>query len=358
LGGGLLTFSNSKEAVASLLCALFPLWPVSSDDNQCHLQALRHLYVTAAECRLVVPCDVETRRPCFVPIRIATADGTVIAGTAPITIPAEVALVAVDGPRYWPIALTPRSKLWLVRAGSSPKSSPFVVFVKRKAGFLQYADDPKGVRGIESEAFPASSWISGPQSPLLDNTAVLRAFSSSPKIHAFAKLLCCDDGGDGGDRMAAFFSRALLECVAGERGDLLPVFLGLWHSALSSPASLVNSEALDNVLIVVSSTRSELMDPLLLQLAAARLRSLILDDKEIRLLLSEYAAAGVFKRQSARLSAAIRFLGVPSACVLAKVLAEERHPRPGKIIQILQKHLHTATASTTILTLANILTAR
>lgn len=39
-------------------CCLFSV-------NRYHLQALRHLYVLAAEPRLLVPVDVDTNTPCY-----------------------------------------------------------------------------------------------------------------------------------------------------------------------------------------------------------------------------------------------------------------------------------------------------
>lgn len=38
MGGGTQTFGTSNEAVASLIIALFPHFPISSVDNRCHLQ--------------------------------------------------------------------------------------------------------------------------------------------------------------------------------------------------------------------------------------------------------------------------------------------------------------------------------
>ncbi len=51
LGGGNLTLCTSREAVAAMLCAFYPKFPTHSNDNRYHLQALRHLYVLAAEPR-------------------------------------------------------------------------------------------------------------------------------------------------------------------------------------------------------------------------------------------------------------------------------------------------------------------
>ncbi|MBN3279981.1 APC1 protein, partial [Polyodon spathula] len=65
LGGGRYTLSTSNSAIAALLCALYPHFPSHSTDNRYHLQALRHLYVLAAEPRLLVPVDVDTSTPCY-----------------------------------------------------------------------------------------------------------------------------------------------------------------------------------------------------------------------------------------------------------------------------------------------------
>lgn len=64
------TLSNRPEAVAALLAAFFPRLPIHSNDNRYHLQALRHLYVLAAEPRLVTPRDVDTDQICYVPLHI------------------------------------------------------------------------------------------------------------------------------------------------------------------------------------------------------------------------------------------------------------------------------------------------
>lgn len=68
LGGGTYTLGTSDIAVASLLCAFYPLFPTHVMDNQAHLQAFRHLWVLAAEPRCVVVRDVETGRAVSVPV--------------------------------------------------------------------------------------------------------------------------------------------------------------------------------------------------------------------------------------------------------------------------------------------------
>lgn len=49
LGGCKYTLSRSPFAIACLIIALFPKFPIHSNDNRYHLQAFRHLYVLAVE---------------------------------------------------------------------------------------------------------------------------------------------------------------------------------------------------------------------------------------------------------------------------------------------------------------------
>lgn len=49
LGGGRLTLGTSKPALAALVTALFPRFPLTPTDSRYHLQAFRHLYVLSAE---------------------------------------------------------------------------------------------------------------------------------------------------------------------------------------------------------------------------------------------------------------------------------------------------------------------
>lgn len=70
LGGGSLTLSNSVSSVAALLIAFYPLWPRDYSDNSDHLQILRHLYVLAAEGRLLQAIDAETNHSLSLQIRV------------------------------------------------------------------------------------------------------------------------------------------------------------------------------------------------------------------------------------------------------------------------------------------------
>lgn len=113
LGGGSHTLGMSDLAIASLLCALYPIFPNSVLDNKCHLQAFRHLWVLAAEPRCLIPRDIDTRRPISIPITISgsgTSSGTSSDSqtlTAPCLLPdlAGVHKIEVRSADYWPVML-------------------------------------------------------------------------------------------------------------------------------------------------------------------------------------------------------------------------------------------------------------
>lgn len=75
LGGGTCTLERTPEAVAALVAAFFPIsYPISTSDNQYHLQALRHLYALAVKRTDIRFVDVDTGE--VVPISIeVSADG-------------------------------------------------------------------------------------------------------------------------------------------------------------------------------------------------------------------------------------------------------------------------------------------
>ncbi|KAL4816171.1 negative regulator of mitosis [Aspergillus spinulosporus] len=107
LGGGSYTLGTSNLAVASLICSLYPIFPTTVLDNECHLQAFRHLWVLAAEPRCIVPRDLDSRRPISMPITITDSDGVSCTFTAPCLLPdlSRVAKVEVLSPDYWPLVL-------------------------------------------------------------------------------------------------------------------------------------------------------------------------------------------------------------------------------------------------------------
>ena len=128
LGGGCHTFGTSDIAVASLLCAFYPLFPTSVLDNQSHLQAFRHLWVLAIEPRCLIPRDVETRRPISVPIAYTLKDGREETATAPCLLPPLDTLVSVA---------TKSKEYWEVRFDFASNPAHIAAFEKNQTIYLR-----------------------------------------------------------------------------------------------------------------------------------------------------------------------------------------------------------------------------
>jgi anaphase-promoting complex subunit 1 len=107
LAGGTHTFGTSNLAVASLLLSFYPLFPNHVQDNKSHLQAFRHFWVLATEARCLVPRDVETYRPCSIPISIILRNGNLLKKVAPCLLPElnEISSVCTTSPVHWPVVL-------------------------------------------------------------------------------------------------------------------------------------------------------------------------------------------------------------------------------------------------------------
>ena len=107
LGGGTHTFGTSNQAIASLLCAFYPLFPTTVLDNKSHLQAFRHFWVLAAERRCLVAREVETHRPLSVSILVTSRTGTRTEMKTPCLLPElhTIAKIQTNDPEYWCVTL-------------------------------------------------------------------------------------------------------------------------------------------------------------------------------------------------------------------------------------------------------------
>ncbi|KIW02860.1 uncharacterized protein PV09_05913 [Verruconis gallopava] len=107
LGAGTFTFGTSNLAIASLICAFYPLFPIDVTDNKAHLQPFRHLWVLAAEARCIITREVDTNRPVRVPLTLKLRDGSSKVLTAPCLLPEleTIADVKTSGMEYWPMTL-------------------------------------------------------------------------------------------------------------------------------------------------------------------------------------------------------------------------------------------------------------
>jgi anaphase-promoting complex subunit 1 len=107
LAGGTHSFSTSNLAIASLICAFYPLFPTSVQDNKSHLQAFRHFWVLAAEPRCLVIREADTHRPITMSIIITLRSGTELSATAPCMLPEleSISKIQTDDPDYWRVTL-------------------------------------------------------------------------------------------------------------------------------------------------------------------------------------------------------------------------------------------------------------
>ncbi|KAJ5780931.1 Anaphase-promoting complex subunit 1 [Penicillium paradoxum] len=177
LGGGSYTLGTSNRAVASLICAFYPIFPTTVLDNKCHLQAFRHLWVLAAEPRCLIPRDLDTRRPISIPITIISHDESTRTIGAPCILPDlnNIARVEIRGPDHWPLVLdfsqndALREKfqrgdpsVYLRRKATyAPTGSSTSVFASTLTGLSEAQDILPAIAGPllnPSKGLPPSAW--------------------------------------------------------------------------------------------------------------------------------------------------------------------------------------------------------
>jgi anaphase-promoting complex subunit 1 len=112
IAGGTYTFSTSNKAIASLICAFYPLFPSDVQDSRAHLQAFRHFWVLAAEPRCLIVRDVDTGKAFSTPIKLRlknndSDDDKEQILTAPCLLPElqHIASIETCDPAYWPTTL-------------------------------------------------------------------------------------------------------------------------------------------------------------------------------------------------------------------------------------------------------------
>ncbi|XP_048246060.1 anaphase-promoting complex subunit 1-like [Haliotis rufescens] len=187
LGGGRYTLSTKPEAIGALLCAFFPIYPAHSNDNRYHLQAFRHLYVLAAEPRLVLPRDVDTGHICYVPLEIKFKDCVSYKNVnyrimAPCILPEldRIEEIKVLGPRYWPVTFRV-DKNWNTIMALLQKNG--TLSVKQRAGHLSYMEDPQGYRSMLAKSLTSDHSCHCSNKP-----NIIKSFTSDPRIIALAEF--------------------------------------------------------------------------------------------------------------------------------------------------------------------------
>ncbi|KAL6526857.1 hypothetical protein OROGR_015947 [Orobanche gracilis] len=270
LGGGICTFSTSNSSIAALLITIYPRLPTGPNDNRCHLQAFRHLYVLATEGRWIQTVDVDTGLPVYVPLEVTIKetelyDETSFCDVTPCNLPERAILkcVRVCGPRYWPqvIELCPKEEAWW---NAGDKNHPFnsgLLYVKRKIGACSYADDPIGSQSLLSRAMhkmcsltPKSCTSSAEGEFTVDQ--LVSTFSSDPSLIAFAQLFCDSFRGSRSELdFQEFCLQVLFECVSKDRPAMLQVYLSLYTTIGHMVDSVVSGTCIPGDSLALSSLK-------------------------------------------------------------------------------------------------------
>ncbi|KAJ3018740.1 Anaphase-promoting complex subunit 1 [Thoreauomyces humboldtii] len=236
LGAGRCTFGTSNTAVATLLCALFPQYPISpSNTNRGHLNAARHLWALAVEPRCLVTRDVETLGICSVPITIKLHEQGTPSGTysvkmiTPALLPdyGDIISITVDSPRYWTSTLdVARNSAHSALLADTP-----VLLVKRKLWTLLPPQDGTEHSWSLPEAVPAD----------LDNGVSKTMIAGAPEITAFRDFVSSGH---------PVLLQALDESFKLDRPDILIPYLWLNQILADLPTTLTSSVAWNVKLIL------------------------------------------------------------------------------------------------------------
>jgi anaphase-promoting complex subunit 1 len=138
IAGGTQTFSRSNKAIASLICAFYPLFPMDVQDSRAHLQAFRHFWVLAAEPRCLVIRDVDTGRAISMPITVHLTSSSTRNVVAPCLLPElnDVESLETNDTAYWPTVLDFRNNKSHRRAFESNQT----LLVRRRSAHDMYAN--------------------------------------------------------------------------------------------------------------------------------------------------------------------------------------------------------------------------
>lgn len=276
LGAGQYTLGTSNAAVGALICACYPLFPGASDDHAHHLQPLRHFWALAVEPRCLVARDVDRGgKPVFLPLKLKIRERgladpgarlrskALIAPT--LTPPADhLSSVKVESPRYWPST----AKL----DGDPRLTSGHVLWVKRKTGHLDYAEDPRGIRSIATRGRSTEGATTSRISEYGRLTRSVKEAMFGGKRTGFKQLadlahnfdLAAGPSGlvhliaSSGPRparrrkaldFAAFVSATLVQCLLQDKMPILPLYFQLFE-ATSTPLSPSTLSAQRQILLL------------------------------------------------------------------------------------------------------------
>ena len=261
LGGGRYTLGTSNAAIACLVAALYPRFPLHSNETRGLLQAFRYLWVLAVEPRCLIARDADTNEIARIPIKIKVAEPDEPIRThhfiCPTLLPdfSRFVSLKIDSPRYWPFVLdiadNERNRNSLLRTQT--------IYVKRRTGFLAYASDPMGFQSLsiwngspvgdpsildfpkQIEASAIASVLSNPTKIWLprsfdDMQHLTTQSSNDPGLLAFADRFCRHPGLSPPEfTTIAYCQQSLLEVLSGDKPQILASLLSLYIARIQTP---------------------------------------------------------------------------------------------------------------------------
>lgn len=107
LGGGQYAFSKTDFSIASLLVSLYPIYPNENSEYEVHLQALRHFWALSVEPRCLIVRDVNSRKPCKVPVTIKMKNGEVKETLSPYLLPnlSDILMISTNSPDHFNVQI-------------------------------------------------------------------------------------------------------------------------------------------------------------------------------------------------------------------------------------------------------------
>ncbi|XP_041774338.1 anaphase-promoting complex subunit 1 [Anopheles merus] len=236
LGAGRFTLSRSPEAIAALVCAIFPKFPTYSNDNRYHLQAFRHLYVLAIEPRIFLPRSIDTGRLSLCRIRYAAVgrEHQPVEQFAPCLLPelGTLAWLEVCDENFWHFRFDRRHN-WQILESIFKKNER--VDVKQRTGCLTYQEDPTRLITSQLNAFSQpnhSRWHFEPLNllQLVDQPDVInttRTLLLQPDRPALRWPIEPAGHSDELRHSVLLYARLVADSVMGDRLHGLPILLGL-----------------------------------------------------------------------------------------------------------------------------------
>jgi anaphase-promoting complex subunit 1 len=237
LGAGRYTISRRPEAIAALICALFPKFPTHSNDNRYHLQAFRHLYVLAVEPRLFLPRDIDTGKLVVCKLSYVEFDQKLASVTmAPTMLPELDTLKAVyvNDPNYWPITFE-RGRNW-DQLINILKGNGCIDIVQR-AGCLSHLDDPNRLKSLMTQTLTTekySTWKTEPKNLLsFSNDRLVVSFTQmmliNPNFESIDGLLCCERN----EELRNLMLPQVYDCLIRDKIHALGIIISLDNVSLS-----------------------------------------------------------------------------------------------------------------------------